>query len=253
MTKPSLRAFAFVALLACGLAGLATAQAPAAPQSAAPVQDAASFEKGLREAMLLPADTRIIYLDHEGKPIPAEQFAARAQEGISIDVKRDEAAGTVTFTLAAKSAEDGAVGPVKVLPQLDLRDLYGRRIRNLDLAGRPTLINFFYETCVPCIKEAPVLTAYRRKHGEFNYLAVTFESEEVARRFVAQRNFDWPVAYDGQAFIDAMKVKGYPTYVLVAADGRILGRGSGMDVKKMNDVSAALADFEKWVSSRLAK
>ena len=101
-------------------------------------QDPVAFEKGLRDSMLLPANTRMIYRDHEGEVIPLEQFVASAQQGMRIDVTRDEAAGTATFTLAAATAEEAAIGPVKHLPPLDLKDLYGRRIRNLDLAGRPT-------------------------------------------------------------------------------------------------------------------
>ena len=104
---------------------------------------------------------------------------------------------------------------------------------------------------MPCIKEAPVLSAYRRRHAEFNYLAVTPDSAEVAKRFVEERKLDWPVAYDGKPFIDAMKVTGFPTYLLVAADGRILGRGSGMNAQEMEDPARALGEFEKWVSTRL--
>ena len=223
-----------------------------------PAKPAAAVEKGvdksLLEAMALPADTKLIYRDENGKEITAAQFAKRTQEeGASFEMKRDEAGGSATLTLKPKLTPASEVGAIALLPPLDLHDLFGRRIRNLDLAGRPTLINFFFETCVPCIKEAPVLNLYRRRHMEFNYLAITPDGAEAARRFVQQRNFDWPVAYDGQPFIDAMKVTGYPTYVLVASDGRILGRGTGMDPRDMQDQNRALGEFEKWVSARLTR
>ena len=70
------------------------------------------------------------------------------------------------------------------------------RIRSADLAGRPTLLSFFFETCVPCIKEVPVLNAFARKHAEYNYLAITFDPIADARRFVAQRKFEWPVVFE---------------------------------------------------------
>ncbi len=238
-----LRAIPLVVILACAPVGAAE---PAANSSA-------GFEQGLREAMLLPPDTKLIYRDESGAVLTVEEFAQRMQVGAPFDVKRDEAAGTATVTLKPKPTPQSEIGPVTQLAPLDLRDLYGRRIRNPDLAGRPTLINFFFETCVPCIKEAPVLNAYRLRHQEFNYLAVTPDDAETAKRFVVERKFDWPVAYDGKPFIDAMKVTGYPTYLLVAADGRILGRGTGMDERDMKDPARALGEFEKWVSSRLTR
>jgi len=237
--------------LAWLLAGaLVSAEEPVAPPAPPP----SGFEKGLREAMALPADTKLVYRDEDGKELSPDQFSKRVQEeNTQFDVQRDEKSGTATLKIRPKAGSEGEIGPVTQLPPLDLKDLYGRRIRNLDFAGRPTLLSFFFETCVPCIKEAPVLTAYRRRHQEFNYLAVTPDNAESAKRFVQQHNLDWPVAYDGKPFIDAMQVKGFPTYVLVASDGRILGRGSGMNEKDMADPSRALGEFEKWVSSRLSR
>ena len=122
MIVSSVRAVACAALLAVGVATSVSSQ-----EAAPPVADAAAFEKGLRESMLLPAGTRMIYRDHEGQPIPLEQFVARAQEGIKIDVVRDEAAGTATFTLAAKTAEEAAIGPVKNLPPKKTEQVKGGR------------------------------------------------------------------------------------------------------------------------------
>jgi thiol-disulfide isomerase/thioredoxin len=233
-----------ITLMLAGVSAHA-ADPPATPQ--------AGIEQSLREAMLLPPDTKLIYLDEKGAPLTAEVFLQRSQAGAQVDVARNAAARTATLRLKASQTPQSEIGSVTTLPPFDLRDLYNRRLRNLDLAGRPTLINFFFETCVPCIKEAPVLNSYRRRHQEFNYLAITPDSAEEAKRFVAQRNFDWPVAYEGDSFIAAMKVTGYPTYLLVASDGRILGRGAGMDVRDMEDPLRALAEFERWVSERLSQ
>lgn len=235
------------------IVGCMAASAAEPPAKPAPGPEK-SVDKSLLDAMALPADTRLIYRDENSKEITAGQFTKRTQEeGASFEMKRNEAAGTATLTLKPRLTPASEVGSITQLPPLDLHDLFGRRVRNLDLAGRPTLINFFFETCVPCIKEAPVLNLYRRRHMEFNYLAITPDNAEAARRFVQKRNFDWPVAYDGQPFIDAMKVTGYPTYILVSSDGRILGRGAGMDQRDMADQNRALGEFEKWVSARLTR
>ena len=210
-------------------------------------------ERSLRDALLIPADFKLLYLDEKGAALAADEASRRMQAGNSMDVDRNDAAKTVTLRFKPPATSKSEIGEITKLPPLDLNDLYNRRIRNLDLAGRPTLINFFFETCVPCIKEAPVLNLYRARHREFNYLAVTFDSKEEARRFVQQRKLDWPVAYEADAFIEAMKVTAYPTYLLVASDGRILGRGSGMDPRSMDDPARALGEFEKWVGDRIKR
>ena len=242
MNKLLLRVIPLV-LFAC--ASAAAAETPPKP--------AAELEKSVREMMHLAASTHLIYRDESGAELTLDQFNQRVQGGKAFNVKKDDVAGTATLTLQSKSSSETGMSAVTLLPSLDLHDLYGRRIRNLDLAGRPTLINFFFETCGPCIKEVPMLNSYRRRHQEFNYLAVTPDDAETAKRFVKQRSFDWPVAYDGKPFIDAMKVKGYPTYFLVASDGRILGQGSGMDMRDMEDPARALGEFEKWVSAHLSR
>jgi len=217
----------------------------------APGFDGAAAETMLRQTLELPAEYKLIVLDEQGAPLGFDVVARRMQSGGAMDVQRDDAAKTATLRVQPPSTGNSEVGEGATLPSFDLQDIHNRRIRNLDLAGRPTLINFFFETCVPCIKEAPVLTLYRLRHREFNYLAVTPDTKEEAKRFVLQRKLDWPVAYEGDDFIAAMKVTGFPTYLLVASDGRILGRGSGMDPRSMDDPARALGEFEKWVSDRI--
>jgi len=156
-------------------------------------------------------------------------------------------------TPAAPVSPGGEIGAVKRLPEFNLERLGGGRARSADLLGRVSVLNFFFETCVPCIKEAPMLSAFRRRHPEYHYLAVTVDSSVEAGRFVGQRKLDWPVAIDAGPLIGAMQVKGFPTYLLVAADGRILGRGTGMDTSTMQHPDLALAQFEQWVKQRLTR
>jgi len=214
-----------------------------------PVADGAAAEKMLRDSLQLPANYKLVVLDEKGIPLAFDLVAGKMQSGAAMDVQRDDTAKTVTLRVQRKPE----VGEGAMLPAFDLQDIHNRRLRNLDLAGRPTLINFFFETCVPCIKEAPVLSMYRLKHREFNYLAVTPDTKEEAKRFVLQRKLDWPVAYEGDAFIEAMKITGFPTYLLVGSDGKIIARGQGMDPRSMDDPTRALGEFEKWVSDHLKR
>ena len=143
-----------------------------------------------------------------------------------------------------------AQGAAMRLPAIDATTLDGRHMRNADLADKPTLVSFFFATCVPCIKEAPVLDAFAARHPEFNVLAITPDPPDVARGYVSQRHFTWPVIADARAFIAAVQVRGYPTWLLVARDGRILARDTGLDEAAMREPAIGLAELERWAVER---
>lgn len=136
------------------------------------------------------------------------------------------------------------------LPGLDATTLDGRRVRNADLAGKPTLVSFFFAACVPCIKEAPVLNAFAARHRELNVLAITPDPSNIARGYVSQRHFTWPVIANAGAFIAAARVRGYPTWLLVAKDGRILARDTGLEEAALREPAIALAELERWVAGQ---
>ncbi len=79
------------------------------------------------------------------------------------------------------------------------------------LKGKPTLINFYFATCVPCILEVEPLNDSPRRARSMNFLAVTFDEPAVARAFVKRYKFRWRVVPDAQEFIDRVRVKQYPT------------------------------------------
>jgi hypothetical protein len=45
-------------------------------------------------------------------------------------------------------------------------------------------------------------------------------------------------------------VRGYPTRLLVAKDGRILARDTGLDEAALREPAIGLAELERWVAER---
>lgn len=215
---------------------------------AAPGAAARASESDVRQWLGLPASAPLRYLADDGTPLTFAAFAARVAT-MPFDAKTDAASGATTLQILAPGGQR-EVGAVKRLPPLDATTLDGRRIRGADLAARTTLVTFFFSTCAPCIKEVPVLTEFARRHPGIGTLAITPDPADEARAFVAHRRFDWPVIAEARAFITAAQVRGYPTWLLVARDGRILGRGTGLGAEAMRDPAAALAELEQWVAAR---
>jgi thiol-disulfide isomerase/thioredoxin len=208
-----------------------------------------SAEARVRQMLGLPVDAKMRYLADDGTETTFDAFSAKLSRA-TFDVKTDPATGITTLQLTEVGGQR-EIGPVTKLPPFDARTLGGRPLRNPDLAGKPTIVNFFFTTCVPCIREVPVLNAFARRHPEFNYIAVTHDPADESREFVTRRKFDWPVIANAQSFVQAAQVRGFPTYLLVAKDGRIIGRGSGLDAESMNSVDAGLKNFEEWIAARL--
>ena len=152
---------------------------------------------------------------------------------------------------AAALAAEAPTSPTPThLPALDARDLTGRPVRSVYHGGKHTLLSFYFSSCVPCIQEVPALNAYREAHPELNYLAVTFDPAFDARRFVSERKLNWPVVADAGRFLRAAGVRSFPAYMLVAPDGRILGRGAGLSLD-VGEVTPGLQSLEKFVEERL--
>jgi cytochrome oxidase Cu insertion factor (SCO1/SenC/PrrC family) len=178
--------------------------------------------------------------------------AAMHAPDVKSDVDRAVDGSAITLTVKRRGADScpSPYPPVTELPPFDLRDLAGKRVTSASLQGKPTLINFYFATCVPCILEVGPINGYAAKHPEMNFLAVTFDDPELAREFVKRYKFRWRVVPDATDFIDRMRVKQYPMMALFDARGRLLGtkRGGVRDELEAATVAPQLA---RWVEGLL--
>jgi peroxiredoxin len=199
----------------------------------------------LREAFKVPANAKVNFQSEDGAALTEAEFSKRLVASANVRLIKNVDEGTYTLALA-KPGEYRKPAPITSLPPIDLTDVRGKRIRNADLAGKPTLVSFFFAACAPCIREVPAFNAFRRKHPEFNYLAVTFDDAKTAQAFVKEHSLEWPVAVDAAKFLDAAGVKAYPTYLLLSAAGAVIGGENGFDTTKGE--AESVAALEKWVA-----
>lgn len=170
-----------------------------------------------------------IYRSANGKLIDASTFAKAMQGGGSFTPAIDPVKKVITLTLkSATSTDNGlAIHVGQPFPDFHLPTVDDKGASAGKLAGKPTLVDFFFADCVGCIEELPALNAYAKKHPEVNFLAVTFDDAKVAKDFVRQRHFEWPVAYDGKPLITKLGVTNFPTMLLLDAHGNLLASHSG--------------------------
>ena len=224
---------------------LAIANAFAAPR--------ALTESDFRASLGVADTVRLSYRGLDCQPLGFDAFAqAMAEAGVHSDIERavDGTAVTVTARRKGGTLCSSPYPPVAELPPFELRDLAGKRVNAASFKGKPTLINFYFATCVPCIREVEPLNRFAAGRPGMNFLAMTFDEADVARAFVARYRFRWRVVPDAREFIDRMRVKQYPMMALFDENGRLLGtRGGG--ARDDLEAAAVAPQLARWVDGLL--
>ena len=232
----------FILLL---LLGIGSATAAAEPLT----------EEAFRENMGFAPGASLTYRDLACAVVPFDAFAKQMeQDGAHADLDRAPDGNGVTFTVRLRGRPrcPAPYPPIAQLPDFDLRDLQGRRVSSASLKGKPTLISFYFAACVPCIREVQPLNEFAAARPGTNFLAMTFDDRETARRFVDRYGFRWRVVADARELIDRIRVKNYPMVALFDAEGRLLGTktGGAKDELEAANVGPQLA---RWMDGLLRK
>ncbi|WP_052949839.1 TlpA family protein disulfide reductase [Dyella japonica] len=211
--------------------------------------DAQNDESAFVASLQLGPSPDVHYLDAAGKPLGYAAFAQQLGQGRSYSSTLDSKANAAMLRLRPPGATTGAgrfsFGRGNAFPPFELPSLKGDTQRLSDLRGRYTLVSFFFADCAPCIAEVPVLNAYAHANGDMNFVAITFDDVDTARKFVADRGLTWPVLHDGQSLIDTLGVSIYPTLMLIDPSGRVAGAAVGMSMREGQDKQ--FADLTGWV------
>jgi thiol-disulfide isomerase/thioredoxin len=210
-------------------------------------------ETDFRGTLGVADHVRLAYRGPDCRPLSFEAFSQAMREpNVNADV--DRAADGTAITLTAKRRGGDACPapypPVEFLPAFDLPDLAGKRVDSRALKGRPTLINFYFAECVPCILEVGPLNEFAASRPDLNVLAVTFDTPAEARAFVARYKFRWRIVANARELIDRIRIKKYPTMALFDANGRMLGTRSG-GVRDELEAATVRAQLARWVDGLL--
>lgn len=112
-----------------------------------------------------------------------------------------------------------------------LKALDGETVHSKDLAGKVILLNFWATWCGPCKGEMPSLARLQQQLDPERFRVVTVTADmhpQGIKQFLAQLGIGLPVLFDEDQEVSRMfMVRGLPTTVLIAQDGRPIGRAVG--------------------------
>jgi thiol-disulfide isomerase/thioredoxin len=113
----------------------------------------------------------------------------------------------------------------------DLKTLDGGTVRSQDLTGKVVLLNFWATWCGPCKEEMPSLARLTQRLDPQRFVVVTVTADlhpQGIKQFLAQLGIGLPVLFDDDQEVSrSFMVRGLPTTVLLAPDGRAVGRAVG--------------------------
>jgi thiol-disulfide isomerase/thioredoxin len=88
--------------------------------------------------------------------------------------------------------------------------------------GKPTLINFWFTKCPPCIGELPTLNKLQEKFGDsVNFISITFENQNSIDEFLKKHEFNFTHIPNSKKQIEQLKISGYPTTFILDKNGII--------------------------------
>ena len=120
-------------------------------------------------------------------------------------------------------------------PDFTLTDINGKPLALSSLRGKCVVIDFWGLWCIWCIKGMPKMKEYYEKYkGKFEILGVDCnDTEEKWKAAVAKHELPWLHVYNPRGNKDDVcskyAIQGFPTKVIVGADGKIVKTIVGED------------------------
>ncbi|WP_179315187.1 TlpA family protein disulfide reductase [Winogradskyella undariae] len=139
----------------------------------------------------------------------------------------------------------------KELPKFELPLLSGKKINSESLKGKPTIINFWFSNCAPCIEEMPLLNEIKSEFGnEVNFISMTFQNQNEVNEFLRTHDFDFTHIVDSKDYIRTFGTFGYPKTLILDKD-LVIVEIEKMIPKDTENEEKNKAEFKAQLSEKL--
>jgi thiol-disulfide isomerase/thioredoxin len=157
---------------------------------------------------------------------PPAQAAPRVQPSATLTAAELAALKEQTAIAGCPRSDAGQAPRGNSLPALTLPCLAGGRPVHLaGLRGIPMVVNVWAQWCGPCREEIPLFQQlHERSSGQLRVLGIDLQDPNIgmALAFAAETGMTYPQLQDLDGAVpDALRVRGIPLTVFVAADGRV--------------------------------
>ena len=128
----------------------------------------------------------------------------------------------------------------KKLPSYDFVDLKGKPHNKADTKGKIVVLKCWFITCKVCVEEFPQLNNLVDKYKEDNieFVSLAFDEKDKLIEFLKTKPFKYVTVPNQKKYMSKkLKVKQYPTHLIVDANGVI--------IKMVNNVKTLTSELER--------
>lgn len=112
------------------------------------------------------------------------------------------------------------------------------------ILGKPSLVNFWFTTCPPCIEEIPLLNALKQKYNtNTHFISISFNDRKSVENFLQKHEFNFVPITDAKKQIDQMKIDAFPTTFILDKKGiirMVYGVISEYEIPEMEEILKVL-------------
>lgn len=182
----------------------------------------------------------ITYLLPDGRVIGTEKFdslfnAWGADRVLLLHSKEDDAKNIIRLArmsdemkqeLEEKRIRSQGVSAAmidKPAPEFMLTDLQGKSWSLQQLRGRIVILNFWFTSCTPCIREMPELNKLTATYdsSQVVFLALTYNNVKEVTSFLQKRQFTYTIIPGSQEVDKMYHVSEWPTSIVIDKKGLI--------------------------------
>ena len=125
------------------------------------------------------------------------------------------------------------------LPDFEATSLAGKKYNKENLYGNMNIINFWFITCPPCVKEMPELNSLVEKYSKrnINFIAIGRDSQKDIEEFLTVKEFKFDIVPNGSDLIykNFNAFWGYPTTMVTDTKGKIIAMFNFINEKKLTE------------------
>jgi thiol-disulfide isomerase/thioredoxin len=104
------------------------------------------------------------------------------------------------------------------LPEFSFTDINGKKINSSDFNGKAMVLNLWFTSCAPCIKEMPDLNKIKEQNPDVAFVAMTYEDKETVATFLKRIPFNFTQITGVKDYVDKLEF-GYPTTLFIDKKG----------------------------------
>ncbi|SMO44687.1 TlpA family protein disulfide reductase [Solitalea koreensis] len=111
----------------------------------------------------------------------------------------------------------------KEVPNEEFTTLDGKTLRFEQLKGKVVVVNFWFTTCAPCLKEIPELNELVEKYkanDQVVFLAFSTDKKDVLERFLNTKKFNYQQIPDVGKMLDNYEISYFPSNLIITSEGK---------------------------------